>query len=77
MMTPKGWLSRLIFTSFFIEWTKKITEFARNLVQQVDLKYSMAPFLPLWYFPFAISLNDNWFSACSHSPQASYLSEAF
>ena len=52
-------------------------QFARNLVQQVDLNYSMAPFLPLWYFPFAISLNDNWFSACSHSPQASYLSEAF
>ena len=52
-------------------------QFARNLVQQVDLNYSMAVFLPLWYFPFAISLNDNWFSASSHSHQASYLSEAF
>ena len=77
MMTPKRRHSTLIFTSFFIEWRKKITEFARNLVQQVDLNCSMAPFLPLWYFPFATSLNDNWFSACSHSPQASYLSEAF
>ena len=77
MMTPKRRLSTLIFASFFIEWTKKFTEFARNLVQQVDLNYSMARFSPLWYFPFAISLNDNWFSACSHSSQASYLSEAF
>ena len=77
MMTPKRRLSTLIFAFFFIGWTKKITEFARNLVQHVDLNYSMAPFLPLWYFPFAISLNDNWFSACFHSPQASYLLESF
>ena len=77
MMTRKRRLLTLIFAFFFIELTKKNIEFARNLVQQADLNYSMAPFLPLWYFPFAISLNDNWFSACSHSPQASYLLECF
>ena len=62
MMTPKRRLSTLIF-AFFYWMDKTITEFARNLVQHVDLNYSMAPFLPLLYFPFAISLNDNWFRA--------------
>ena len=68
---------RSISRSFFIEWTRKFSESARNLVQQADLNCSWALFPRLWHFPFAISLNNNWLSACSHSPQGSYFSEAF
>ena len=63
--------------SFFIQWREIFSESARNLVQHVDLNYSKALFLPLWSFPFAISLNDNWLSDCSHSFQGPYLLELF